>query len=289
MPPSPSGRIRSPGRHVRTSSVDASPSGSRRRASARDHAVAERDSPGTESVAGRRRPAARGRRSSPARTPTSRAGRRGGRATRSRPCARARGSRRRARRSERPPARRCSTRRASAGGSVVRSASSAASTARSSTSASSRSSASVRSHVRLRRRVQVQDLADAPARGLGVGGVLAPGQPALDAVRGGLRPRQLQQRAEHPARARRHAEQRAPAGRGEQPVEDGLGLVGGRVADRDRALELAPPRRSAPPAPTPARCRAAARPAARAAARRAARRPPRSAPRRRPRPAAARS
>ena len=66
--------------------------------------------------------------------------------------------------------------------------------------------------------------------------VLAPGQPAGAAVRGRLLARDPEQRAHEPPRARRHAEQRPAAGRGGEPVQHGLDLVGRRVAGgRDAA------------------------------------------------------
>ena len=69
------------------------------------------------------------------------------------------------------------------------------------------------------------------------------GSPRAHAVRRGLRARHAQQRPDDPARALRHAEQRAPAGRGDQPVEDGLGLVGRGVADGDQRVALGEPLR----------------------------------------------
>ena len=79
-----------------------------------------------------------------------------------------------------------------------------------------------------------QAVAHAPAREVlgGVGGVVAPGQAARATPGAGLLARDRQQRAHEVARARPHAEQRAAPGRGGQPVEHGLGLVGGGVADR---------------------------------------------------------
>ena len=77
--------------------------------------------------------------------------------------------------------------------------------------------------------------AEAAARGGGVGRVLAPGQPARLAVRGGLLARRAEQRPDQPAVARGHAQQRAPAGRGGEPVEHGLHLVGRGVAGGDVA------------------------------------------------------
>ena len=117
---------------------------------------------------------------------------------------------------------------------------SAASTAASSTAASSRSSAERAQDVGLRRRVQLAQRRAWPARiavarvgGRVVARVLAPGQPALGAVGRGLLAGREQQRADEPARARRHPEQRAAAGRGGEPVEHGLDLVGRGVAGGD--------------------------------------------------------
>src|SRR4051812_5905354 len=62
-----------------------------------------------------------------------------------------------------------------------------------------------------------------------VGRVVAPGEAALAAPRGGLLARDCEQRTDEPPRARRHPEQRAAARRCGEAVEDRLGLVGRRV------------------------------------------------------------
>jgi hypothetical protein len=59
--------------------------------------------------------------------------------------------------------------------------------------------------------------------------VLAPREPALAAVRGGLLARAREQRPHHAALARPHAQQRPPPRRGREPVEHRLDLVGRRV------------------------------------------------------------
>ena len=88
--------------------------------------------------------------------------------------------------------------------------------------------------------------------------VVAPGQAALLAVGGRLRARDAEQRAHEQPVARAHAEQRAAARRGGEPVEDRLDLVVGGVARGDDGVALAPRRarassrpRSARRAPTP--------------------------------------
>jgi hypothetical protein len=62
-----------------------------------------------------------------------------------------------------------------------------------------------------------------------VGRVIAPGEAARAAVLAGVLASGLQQRPDEAAAARRHAEQCARAGRDRKPVEDGLGLVAGRM------------------------------------------------------------
>ena len=73
---------------------------------------------------------------------------------------------------------------------------------------------------------------------VGVGRVLAPRQAVLGAPRLGLGAPGAEQRADQPAVARAHPEQRAPAGRGGEPVEHGLDLVGGGVAGGDVGVAL---------------------------------------------------
>ena len=128
-----------------------------------------------------------------------------------------------------------------------------------------------------------QPVAD-PVAGVGrlvVAGVVAPGEPALLAVGGRLRPGEAEQRPHQAAVARAHAEQRPAARRGGEPVEDRLDLVVGGVAGGDRRA----PSSSAEPLGRPvadlarpglkvARARAAAGPARPRAAPRAPRRAP---------------
>ena len=93
-------------------------------------------------------------------------------------------------------------------------------------------------HVVLRGRMQRQSRPQHAARGGRVRRVLPPRQAVRTAIRRGLRARHPQQRPDDPPRALGHAEQGAPARRGQQPVEDGLGLVGGGVADGDQRVPL---------------------------------------------------
>ena len=72
----------------------------------------------------------------------------------------------------------------------------------------------------------------------GVAGVLAPRQPVLGAPRLGVGAPHPEQRPDQPAVARAHAEQRAAAGRGGEPVEHRLDLVGGGVAGGDVGAAL---------------------------------------------------
>ena len=112
------------------------------------------------------------------------------------------------------------------------------STTSSSTAASSRSTASVRQHVVLGGRVERQSVAGARRAPRSRSTRPPATQPVRLAVRRGLRARHAQQRPDDPARALGHPEQRPPAGRAQQPVEDGLGLVGGGVADGDQRVAL---------------------------------------------------
>ena len=72
----------------------------------------------------------------------------------------------------------------------------------------------------------------------GVRGVLAPRQPGLGAPRLGLGAPDREQRAHEPPVALAHAQQGAAAGRGGEPVEHRLDLVGGRVAGGDVGVAL---------------------------------------------------
>ena len=211
------------------------------------------------------------------------------------PCgARSPGRRPRAARS----ASRCSARRRAPAAARVRrrggspAAASAASTTSSSTSASSRSSASVRSTLPPPRDGARAAPAAARARtrlrakaGTALVASSRQASPRGAAVGGGLRARDAEQRPHEPPVARAHAEQRAPTGRGGEPVEHGLDLVGRRVPGGDvaAARELAPPRRSAASRAQAWRLPAPGRRGRRTSSgRRAARTARRSAPRRRP-------
>src|SRR5207237_5709602 len=72
-----------------------------------------------------------------------------------------------------------------------------------------------------------------------VGRVVAPLEAALLAVGAGLRAGRAQQRADQALAPRRHSEQRAPAWRYGEPVQHGLGLVGGGVGGGVVALRVA--------------------------------------------------
>jgi hypothetical protein len=63
--------------------------------------------------------------------------------------------------------------------------------------------------------------------------VIAPAEAARTAVRGGLRATGRQQWTDQPTIARRHPQQRAPAGRRGEAIEHRLELVGGGVAGQD--------------------------------------------------------
>ncbi len=69
----------------------------------------------------------------------------------------------------------------------------------------------------------------------------ATASPALAAVLGRLLARHAQQRAHEPPLARGHPQQRAPARRGREPVEDRLDLIAGRVARPPPARRVRPP------------------------------------------------
>ena len=116
---------------------------------------------------------------------------------------------------------------------------SAVSTTTSSTSASSRSSSAVRTTLAAARASTASSAASSPWRTR----PRAYSSEALVASSRQARPRArhqapvssrvtVEQRADEVARARLHPEQRAAPGRRGQPVEHGLGLVGGGVADR---------------------------------------------------------
>ena len=196
---------------------------------------------------------------------------------------------------------RWTARRASAGGSArSRSAdggapasSSTAVTAASSTSASSRSSSSVRRTLRSAAGCSSRRAGTSPWRARlrakaseAFEGSSRHGSPALGAPRLGRRAPDREQRAHEPPVALAHAEQRAAPGRGGEPVEHRLDLVGGRVAGRDVGVALArePRRRGVALVARPrlevalGRGAAGARPAAPRAARRARGRAPRPPP-----------
>ena len=99
-----------------------------------------------------------------------------------------------------------------------------------------------REHVRLGRRVNLAERgdelsADASAHVLRelVRLILTPLQPPLQAVAGGLRAGIREQRPYEDAVTGAHAEQRAAARRGREPVQDRLDLIGRGVARRDVA------------------------------------------------------
>ena len=111
------------------------------------------------------------------------------------------------------------------------------STTTSSTSASSRSSSAVRSTLASAAGCSARSAGISPWRarlranaGDALRRVLAPREAARRAPRRGLRAPGAEQRAHEPALARAHAEQRAPARRGGEPVEHRLDLVGRGVA-----------------------------------------------------------
>ena len=313
LPPRPSGRIRSPGRHGRTSSVRAARPrrASRRRSATRPSSQSSSPAPsatrpGTGSSAPQRDRGGAG-----ALDPHApvlgrwRADRRAGRAAAVprgperedrvgvRGDATAPGRRRRRRRAAGARAARAPA--ASAASRLGVAAASSARRRASSTAASSRSSRERAQDVLLRRRVQLAQRRQEVAR------MRPRADVALLASSRHGSPRSTQYAAvcsrvmpssgrHDPARALRHPEQRAPARRGGEPVEDGLDLVGRGVAGGDqRAARLREPLRLgvahlARPglhvarAARPARCTSAARRAARTARRSTPRR-------RRPRPA----
>ena len=88
-----------------------------------------------------------------------------------------------------------------------------------------------------RQHVETQPVAREAA--VEVGLVLAPLEPGRRAVLAGLVAGQVEQRPDQASAAPAHAQQRPPAGRRDQPVEDRLDLVGRRVAGGDPVESLA--------------------------------------------------
>ena len=88
------------------------------------------------------------------------------------------------------------------------------------------------------RQLRQQAVADPVARvgRLGVGRVVAPGETPLLAVGGRLGASEGEQRPRQPPVAGPHAQQRAAARRGGEPVENRLDLIVGGVAGHDRRL-----------------------------------------------------
>ena len=130
-----------------------------------------------------------------------------------------------------------------------RAPSSSSSTSPSSTSASSRSSCGGAQHVRLGRRMRPPQRGHEPVAHARRARSARPSllassrqrEPARAAVGRRLLAGHAEQRPHEPAVARRHAQQRPPAGRGGEPVEDRLDLVAAPCA-RPRRRRRARPR-----------------------------------------------